>query len=83
MTDGEQQQLGAADDGVGHAAAGFADRRRQLGEEVQGEAAAAVDEQIPQDEDQGSGGEQGAQSGDGQHDGVDCFAAECVQVAHS
>ena len=61
----QQQQLGAAHNRVRHAAAGFADRRGQLGEEIPVQALGAMHEQIAEDEDQRSGGEQRAQSRQG------------------
>src|SRR5580704_17282801 len=46
---GEEEEFEAADDGVGHAAAGFSDWFRKLREEIQTERRAAVPDQIAED----------------------------------
>src|SRR5215470_3718178 len=46
---GEQKQLPAAEDGVGHAAAGFPDRRRQLGKEVPVDRCSSANDEVAKD----------------------------------
>src|SRR5579872_7203144 len=71
---GEKQELGAADDGVGHAAAGFADRSGELGEEVPVDRGAAVVDEIAEDEEEDGDGDEGAKAGHGEHEGAYEFA---------
>src|SRR6267143_6952390 len=63
----EQQQLGAAEDGVGHAAAGFADRHRQLGKEIPTNRCSAVINEVAKDEEEHGNRNQGAYTGHGEH----------------
>ena len=48
----QQQELARADDGIGHAAAGFTDRRGQLGEEIPVYILAAVVDEVAENEEE-------------------------------
>src|SRR6267378_1254293 len=56
----EQQQLGAAEDGVGHAAAGFTDRHRQPGKEVPTDRCSAMINEVAKDEEEDGNRNHGA-----------------------
>src|SRR5216683_6547367 len=48
----EQQQLGAAEDGVGHAAAGFTNGNGQLGKEIPTDGSSAVVDEVTKNEEE-------------------------------
>src|SRR5258706_464632 len=64
----EQKQLAAANDGVGHAAARFANRRRQLGKEVPTDRCSAMKDKVAEDQEEHGNRNQGAHAGHGQHE---------------
>src|SRR5882762_4359645 len=64
----EQKQLAAANNGVGHAAASFADRRGQLGKEVPTDRCSAVIDEVAEDQEEHRNGNQGAHAGHGEHE---------------
>ncbi len=66
----------AADDRVGHAAARFARRERQLGEEIPVQRLAAVVDQIAQDENRAATVTNGTHAGQREHHVVDSLAPE-------
>ena len=70
----EKKKLGAADDGVGHAAAGFADRSGELGEEGPVDGCSAVVHEIAEDEEEHGHGDEGGQAGHAEHEAADKFA---------
>src|SRR6058998_2186014 len=70
---GKKQQLRAADNGIGHAAAGLAHRRRQLREEVPVEGAAAVKGEVAEDEKKHGNGHEGTYASEAEHHGTDKF----------
>ena len=74
MSVASEKQLGAANDGVGHAAAGFADGSGQLGEEIPIDGRAAVVDEIAENEEEDGDGDERADAGHRQHEAADEFA---------
>src|SRR3989442_335604 len=70
---GKKQQLRAADNRIGHAAAGLAHRRRQLREEVPVEGAAAVKGEVAEDEKKHGNGHEGTYASEAEHHGTAKF----------
>src|SRR5947208_16928397 len=70
----KQKHLGAAEDGVGHAAAGFTDGNGQFGEEIPVDGSSAMNSEIPKDEEKDGNGDQSAHAGHGQHEAAHKFA---------
>src|SRR5260370_4551560 len=71
---GKQKQLGAAEDGVGHAAAGLADGSGELGEKVPTDGSSAVIDEISKNEEKDGNGDQGTHAGHRQHEAAHKFA---------
>src|SRR5437879_9046878 len=71
---GHQQELRAAEDGVGHAAAGFADRHGQLGKEVPTNGCSAVINEVAKDEEEDGNRNHGTYTGHGEHEVAHEFA---------
>ena len=71
---GEEKELGAANDGVGHAAAGFTDGSGELGEEVPVDGSTAVIDEIAEDEEEDGDGDERAEAGHGEHEAAHEFA---------
>src|SRR5713101_2914365 len=70
----EQKHLPAADDGVGHATAGFADGRRQLGKEVPTDRYSAVIDKVAKNQEEHGNRNQGAHAGHGEHEAANKLA---------
>ena len=71
---GQEKQLGAADDGVGHAAACFAHGSRQFREEIPVDGRAAMVDEIAQNEEEHRDRDDGAETGHGEHEIAHEFA---------
>src|SRR5260370_15809455 len=63
----EEKQLRAAENGVGHAAADFADRHRQLGKEVPTNRCSTAINEVAKDEEEDGNRNQGTYTSHGEH----------------
>src|ERR1700693_4116501 len=79
----EKEQLEAADDGAGHAGAGFFEGFGELREEFPTERRAAVPDQVSEDEKQHRDDGEGGNTGQGEHDEVQRLAPGHAQRAHA
>src|SRR5205814_7916568 len=70
----KQKHLGAAEDGVGHAAAGFTDGNGQFGEEIPVDGSSAMNREISKNEEKNGNGDQRTHAGHGQHEAAHKFA---------
>src|SRR5262249_44458002 len=71
----DQEDLATADDGIRHPAAGLADRRRQVGEEVEREGRDAVHGDVPEEEEEDADGQCRRSPCQREHDPFDEAAA--------
>src|SRR5713226_5217356 len=71
---GQQKQLGAAEDGVGHAPARFAYRSRQLGKEAPANGSSAMEDQIAEDEKEHGDGDRSTNTGHRKHESAHEFS---------
>src|SRR5204862_551076 len=71
---GKQKHLGAAEDGVGQAAARFTDGNRQFGEEIPVDGSSTMNSEISKNEEKDGNGNQSAHAGHGQHEAAYKFA---------
>src|SRR5262249_25848899 len=65
------EELHAADDGVGHPAAGLADGRGQVGEEAERERRSSLVRDVPQEEEEHAQGTGGRDDGRAEHPSLD------------
>src|SRR5713101_3201047 len=70
----EQKQLPAADDSVGHAAAGLTHGRGQLGKEIPADGSPSMIDEISKNEEKDGNGDQRTHAGHGQHEAAHKFA---------
>src|SRR5436309_6643173 len=70
----KQKHLGAAEDGVGHAAAGFTDGDGQFGEEIPVDGSSTMNSEISKNEEKDGNGDQSAHARHGQHEAAYEFA---------
>src|ERR1700686_627831 len=70
----KQKHLGAAEDGVGQAAAGFTDGNGQFGEEIPVDGSSAMNSEISKNEEKDGNSDQSTHAGHGQHEAAHKFA---------